>query len=60
VKHVIVIGSFAGALLSHLFVPEAWRWPAITAFLFIGIIVAMRGIAAAIGEALEKKFNGDE
>jgi hypothetical protein len=60
VKHVIVIGASLGALLSHLFVPEAWRWPAITAFLFVAIIVAMRGVATAIGEALEKKFNGDE
>jgi hypothetical protein len=60
VKHLIVIGSVIGALASHLFVPEAWRWPASTAFLFIAIIVGLRGVSTAIGQALEKKFNGDE
>jgi hypothetical protein len=58
-KHVIVIVSLAGAVVSQLWMPEEWRWPAIGAFLFIAVIVAVRGAAAAIGRALEKKFGGD-
>jgi hypothetical protein len=57
---LVVLLSFAGAAASSRLAPEEWRWPAIGAFLFVGIIVAMRQVAAAVGKALEDKFNRDD
>jgi hypothetical protein len=63
VKHagtITVVVSLAAAAASSVFVPQAWRWPAIGAALFVAIIVALRQVSAAIGRAAEKKFNGEE